>query len=75
MWGQHPRAVCDLQPQADNVGDSEQMNIADAKSQCQENWETGLEQNHTFPAKAFQLHSLQSGKTIKLEVKRERVVF
>lgn len=51
------------------------MNIADAKSQCQENWETGLEQNHTFPAKAFQLHSLQSGKTIKLEVQWERVVF
>ena len=51
------------------------MNLADAKSQCQESRETRLEQKHTFPAKAFQLHFLQSGKTIKLEVQWERVVF
>ena len=50
------------------------MNTADAKSWGQESWERRLEQNRKFQAKAFRLHSINSGRREELELQQERVV-
>lgn len=49
------------------------MNTADAKSWGRESWERRLERNHEFQAKAFQLHSVHSGRPNELELQQERV--